>query len=318
MESEAKYAVVGAFVFAIASAALVFVIWLGQVNLDREYAEYQVVFKGPVRGLSQSGEVRFNGIKVGEVRDLRLDSHDPNIVLARIQIFAETPVKEDSYAQLEPQGITGLAYIQIYGGTTHGQKLLPKPGNLYAQIPTKQAQLEGLVAGGEDVLLSANTALVRVIDLLSTKNLDQFSQILANLNDLSSQFSSDKSMDGDIGKMVRSITKAANSIELAAIQMAEFAEVGTTLLEGDTTQMIAEIDAAANELEATSATAKQLIEQMSEPMAQFSNEGLSELTLALTDLRAMLQAVERVVEEVDRSPGEFIAGEPVTEVEVPR
>ncbi len=82
--------------------------------------------------------------------------------------------------------------------------------------------------------------------------------------------------------------------------------------------MIAEIDAAAVELRTASNEAAQLINDISEPVSQFSNEGLGELGRALSDLRAMLQAVERVVEEVDRNPGEFITGEPLSEVEIPR
>ncbi|PHR59222.1 MAG: ABC transporter substrate-binding protein [Robiginitomaculum sp.] len=318
MESEAKYAVVGAFVFAISAATIVFVIWLGQVSFDREYSEYQVVFNGPVRGLSQAGEVRFNGIKVGEVNHLALDPQDPNTVLARIRIFAETPIKEDSYAQLEPQGITGLSYIQIYGGTTDSRPLRPEPGTLYARIPTKQAQLEGLVAGGEDVLLSANTALVRINAALSTQNVAEFSRILTNIRKLSGQLAAEDSLANDMGDTFRAITAAANSMDKAASAITELGQTGNALLQGEALNMIAEIDAAAVELRTASNEAAQLINDISEPISQFSNEGLGELGRALSDLRAMLQAVERVVEEVDRNPGEFITGEPLTEVEIPR
>jgi phospholipid/cholesterol/gamma-HCH transport system substrate-binding protein len=318
MESEARYAVVGAFVFIVSAAAIIFVIWFGQVSFDREYSEYQVVFKGPVRGLSQSGEVRFNGIKVGEVVDLGLAPEDPNTVLARIRIFAETPVKEDSYAQLEPQGITGLSYIQIYGGELDSQQLRRKPGKDYPQIPSKQAQLEGLVAGGEDVILAANTALIRINSVLSTQNINEFSQILANIRTLTGQLASEESLAGNIDEMVRNIASAAKSLETTAADISKFANTGTELLEGDTAEMIAGIDEAADELRAASEEANLLIQAISDPVTQFSHEGLGELTQALTDLRAVLQAVERVVEEVDRDPVEFIAGEPLTEMEVPR
>ncbi len=318
MESEAKYAVVGAFVFAVAAAVVIFAIWLGKYGLDRKFLEYEVVFKGPVRGLSQSGEVRFNGIKVGEVSDLRLDTVNPNIVLARIRIFAETPIKEDSYAQLEPQGITGLSYIQIYGGALQSKKLEIGDGREYAQIPTKQAQLEGLVAGGEDVLLAANTALVKANAVMSTKNIAKFSETLKNIQIITAQFAAQPDLAKDIGQTVRGIGLAAQELELAAAEMKKFGEIGVGILEKDTVDMIAQIDAASNELRLTSQRANQLLENISGPVSQFSQEGLGELTRTLGDLRAVLQAVERVVEEVDRNPMEFIGGEPLSEVEVPR
>ncbi|MCF6293151.1 MAG: MlaD family protein [Robiginitomaculum sp.] len=318
MESESRYAIVGVFVLTVITAAIVFVIWLGQISFDKEYSDYQVVFKGPVHGLSQSGEVRFNGIKVGEVTKLGLDPDDPNMVLAQIRIFAETPVKKDSYAQLEPQGITGLSYIQIYGGTHSSEKLSRDPGNLFARIPSKTAQLEGLVAGGEDVLLSANTALVRVNAVLSTANIDEFTKILANVRVISEQLAAEKDLVANLNEALIAASNAAKEMQIAAEAITEFSLAGTKLVEGDTTIMIAQIDAAAEELEQVSKQASQLLLGISDPLQQFSNEGLTELVMAITDLRAMLQATTRVIEEVDRNPSEFIAGEPITEIEVPR
>jgi len=318
MESDARYAVVGAFVLAVTAAAIIFVIWFSSFSFDQEYSEYEVVFKGPVRGLSQSGEVRFNGIKVGEVSALGLSPEDPNTVLARIRIFAETPIKTDSYAQLEPQGITGLSYVQIYGGALDSADLKRKPGDEYARIPSKTAQLEGLVAGGEDVLLAANTALIRVIAVLSTQNVKEFSEILANINSLSGQLAEDGAITRDLGEMLRSISAAAGALEETATKFSTLADTGTGLLDGDAADMVKQIDSAAAELRDSAEQATQLIAAVSGPVEQFSNEGLGELTRVLADLRTVLQSVNRVVEEVDRDPLEFIAGEPLTEVEVPR
>ncbi len=318
MESESRYAVVGAFIFAIFAAAIVFIIWLGQVSFDTEYSEYQVVFKGPVRGLSQSGEVRFNGIKVGEVNHLALDPEDPNMVLARIRILAQTPIKEDSYAQLEPQGITGLSYIQIYGGSTNSKKLTRMPGDAYAKIPAKTAQIDDLVAGGEDLILSANTALVRINALLSTKNIEEFSKTLANIQSISSQLSEEGSLANDLGEALRATASAAQEIENTARSFSELGKSGNRLIAEDAKEMIAQIETAASELQATSKQAGELIAQVSDPLDRFSDEGVSEIILALRDMRAVLQSMERVIEEVDRDPLEFMAGEPITEVEVPR
>lgn len=311
MESDAKYAMVGAFVLALSAAAIVFVIWLGQLSFDRDYAEYEVVFKGPVRGLSQAGDVRFNGIKVGEVTQLRLGTEDPNIVLARIRIFAETPIKTDSYAQLEPQGITGLSYIQIYGGSVSSPKLMRKMGGPLPQIPSKQPQLEGLVASGADVVSSANQAINRINKVLSDENIEAFSQTLANVRDITAELAREKDLGKDLVSALQSVDDAAQALKV-------FSDKGTALLDGDTTDMIAEIDAAAEELRLASSDARVLMGKVGPPVTEFSNEGLAELTAALADLRAVLQSVNRMVEEIDRDPKEFITGEPLPEMEVPR
>ena len=87
------------------------------MQFNQDYDVYDIVFKGPVRGLSQGGEVHFNGIKVGEVTKISLDKVDPTQVIARARVTSDVPIRVDSYATLEPQGITGVNYVQITAGT---------------------------------------------------------------------------------------------------------------------------------------------------------------------------------------------------------
>ena len=73
MENRAHYALIGTFVLVALFAIIAFVAWLSSAQFDQQFDEYEVTFNGAVRGLSQGSEVRFNGLKVGEVRRLRLD-----------------------------------------------------------------------------------------------------------------------------------------------------------------------------------------------------------------------------------------------------
>ncbi len=319
MESESRYALVGAFTLAIIAAASLFTLWLGQVSFDQEYAEYDVVFEGPVRGLSKSGEVRFNGIKVGEVTNLGLDKADPNnIVVARIRIFAETPIKQDSYAQLEPQGITGLSYIQINGGSANSPPVKKAPDELYATIPSRQAQLDELFAGADDLLLAANTALVRINVLFSTKNMNALSNVLDNMDLVTTRLAAEDALFSDFGAMIRSAGLAADEAAKAAEAVQALSRSGEEVLADDARKMVLAFTDAATQLGEASTKANALMDQVSDPLAEFSTEGLGELTLMLTQMRSLTQTLEQVMEEIDRSPGEFFAGEPVKEVEVPR
>jgi phospholipid/cholesterol/gamma-HCH transport system substrate-binding protein len=117
MERDAHYAAVGIATVALLAALAVFAIWLARLQFNNDYDIYDIVFYGPVRGLSEGGEVHFNGIRVGEVTDLNLDPNKGDQVIARVRLDGTTPVRVTSRAQLEPQGITGLNYIQITAGT---------------------------------------------------------------------------------------------------------------------------------------------------------------------------------------------------------
>ena len=62
MERDAHYAAVGIATVALLAALAVFSIWLARLSFNEDYDIYDIVFYGPVRGLSEGGEVHFNGI----------------------------------------------------------------------------------------------------------------------------------------------------------------------------------------------------------------------------------------------------------------
>src|ERR1700759_5437293 len=117
MENKYTFALEGLSSLILFIGLVIFVVWLARISFSQEYDLYDIVFDGPVRGLNQGGEVHFNGIKVGEVTKIALDRPTPSRVIARARVTSDVPIRVDSYATLEPQGITGVNYIQITAGT---------------------------------------------------------------------------------------------------------------------------------------------------------------------------------------------------------
>ena len=72
MEDRAKFVLVGLFTFAVIAGAFGFVYWLHATSGANESTSYRVIFSGSVTGLRVGAPVLFNGIRVGEVSDLRL------------------------------------------------------------------------------------------------------------------------------------------------------------------------------------------------------------------------------------------------------
>jgi phospholipid/cholesterol/gamma-HCH transport system substrate-binding protein len=107
METRAPYALIGLFVLAIIGAVFGFVYWLHDTGGLGERTVYRVRFENTVSGLLTGAGVLFNGIRVGEVTDLKLDPDDPKQVTATIAIVSGTPVRADTHAELEFQGLTG-------------------------------------------------------------------------------------------------------------------------------------------------------------------------------------------------------------------
>ena len=219
MERNANYALVGLVSAVLFAGLVLFVVWLARVQFASQYALYDVDFKGPVRGLSSGGEVFFNGIKVGEVTKLSLDRSDPNRVVARVRITSDAPVKTDSTGSLEPQGVTGVSYVQITAGSP-GRPLLREvtPRDRVPVILTTQGALEGLLQGGGDVLARSLQALDRVNKLLSDENMANFTAALANVKDVTALARNQGQLLADLDETLREVKRTSEHIDALTLQ----------------------------------------------------------------------------------------------------
>jgi phospholipid/cholesterol/gamma-HCH transport system substrate-binding protein len=93
METRANYVVIGLFTLAVIVGAFGFIYWFNTIGGAGERANYRIVFDGSVSGLRTGASVLFNGIRVGEVTELRLDPAQPRAVVAVVSLekCAPTP-----------------------------------------------------------------------------------------------------------------------------------------------------------------------------------------------------------------------------------
>ena len=180
METRARFVLIGLFTILGFLAALGFVLWLAKVQLDRTYARYDILF-GTVAGLSQTAAVRYNGVDVGKVLTIALDRNDPALVRVRIEIFASTPVRSDTIATLASQGVTGVSFIALEGGTAEADRLVAIPP---AQIPVIQSErsvVQDLLITGPDLLAEATALIAEVRGVVTPENQRAVAAILENV-----------------------------------------------------------------------------------------------------------------------------------------
>lgn len=310
MERDAHYAAVGIATVALAVALIIFSIWLARLSFNEEYDVYDIVFYGPVRGLSEGGEVHFNGIRVGLVTDLRLDQEKGDQVVARIRIDATTPVRVTSRAQLEPQGITGLNYIQITAGT-EGSALLKTqyPNNVVPVIQSQPSPIAELLSGSGTVLAQTVDALNRINRVLSDENIRSFSVSVRNIEALSTELEARKGMFGELEQ----------ALVRANAAMAEYQALGESarrLVETDGQQAVANMNRAAEQAVEAAESANRLIANLEGPVNDFAASGLPQLEEAIRGFDEATRSLEDLVEEVRTSPREFISRPSSNELEV--
>ena len=209
METRANYILIGAFTLFAILGTLGFFIWLASVQIDRQYATYGILFDN-VSGLDPSGDVLFNGISVGKVSGLQIYDEDPSKVFTTIQIDAATPVRSDTVAQLQSQGVTGVAYISLSGGTPGSGRLTTEDGSL-PMITSERSTVQTLVEDAPDLLVQATDLLKQFQALTGPENQAYVTRILRNLDASSSRL--DQALT-DFSQISRTVGDATAQISL--------------------------------------------------------------------------------------------------------
>lgn len=305
METRGHYVLIGAFVLGVATLALLAVLWLGKHSLEREFDFYEVYFNEAVTGLAKGSPVQYNGIQIGEVKSLRLSRINPGRVIARIRVSGGSPIKTDTQAKLGYLGLTGVAFIQLSGGSVEASRLEPRPGRQFAVIRAQSSDLAKLFESGSDVVTTVNDVLKRVSDILSDDNAAKISSAIDGLN----QFTSAVAAEGDaIGVLLRDGARSATELAqtLAEVRNTIHALERTIddtrgLIDGEARDALASLSRASSQLEG-------ILDGNRGAIDQFAQDGLSELTQVMAELRTLLVSLQTVTRGLRDDPSGYLLG----------
>lgn len=231
METRANYILIGVFTLAAILGTLGFFVWLASVQVNKQYQSYGILFED-VSGLDPSGDVLFNGISVGKVTGLRISDEDPSKVFTSIEIDADIPVRTDTVAQLQSQGVTGVAYISLSGGTPSAAPLMANAEGVMV-IPSRRSTVQALVEDAPDMLAEASKLLEQFQELTGPQNQAYVTNILRNLDNSSGRL--DQALN-DFSDITGTVRDATTQITLFTDRLdAIGASVSTTLERVDST-----------------------------------------------------------------------------------
>jgi phospholipid/cholesterol/gamma-HCH transport system substrate-binding protein len=179
METRANYALIGAFTLAVVTAAFLFVFWFSGNDRGGGRVGYQIVFQGSVTGMSRGSPVTFNGIRIGEVTDIALSPEDPRQVLARVDIDRNVPVRADTRARLEYQGLTGVAQVALVGGDAGAPPVAAEAGRL-PRIAAERSDFQDLMETARTIARRADDVLAKV-DSVVGGNAEGINRTVANV-----------------------------------------------------------------------------------------------------------------------------------------
>lgn len=307
METRASYLMVGSFVLVLMAGLVLFLAWLSNDRLHQTRATYYVYFSGSVTGLQAGSQVLYRGIPVGTVSDVIIDPQNIQLVRATVDVREGTPIKVDSVASIELQGITGGVYVQISGGTQSSPMLVAKNG----EVPVIQSQPSYL----QDVIQQLPRLVGNLISLtrrarafVTPENAQAFGDMLHNADVLTQRLNktTDRldetlgtlaAVGHDADSLVRDLDKTAQALSTEGTgTLRSYRAVA-----GDLRRLTGSLQSVSTEVNG-------MIKENRGPVRAFTTDGLYQFTQLTKELRTLTETLQRLTTRFEQSPANFLFG----------
>ena len=308
METRASYVLVGSFVVVFVAGLVVAVLWFAQVQFREQLSYYDIYFTGSVTGLTPGSTVRYNGIPVGRVEEIKLDPADPSRVRVTVELQVGTGIKSDTVAALELQGLAGGTFVNLTGGTRAAEPLTRQPGERYPVIASRQSGLQRVVTSAPEVLARFIELADRLSDVLNDQNRQALSATLDNLRRITAAAANHS---GDLDSAIadgaqtlhglRTTLDSANAI-LAALK-------GLISSDGGAQATLRSLDETSRRFADLAQRLDKLVADNEPQLHDFSRGGLSGLQQLIQESQLLVTQLGRIADSIERDPSRFIYGD---------
>lgn len=292
MEKKINYAMVGLFIIILGAAWLAISLWLALGDFATQYTTYRVYMNESVSGLYLDAPVKYRGVEIGKVRNIDLNPDVPGQVRLRLDIRSDVPIKEDTIAVLTVQGLTGIAFVDLTGGSLDSPPLKAHGDEPYPVIQSGPSFFKRLDTQGTELITNLNILFDNLAKLMETGGKKSLREILQNASEIT-------------GAIARRREDLEQGISSAALLLQNMAAASKRL-----DALLAQLDRTAGSLEhmanSTAAASDSINTYVSSSglgVQQFSRQTLPELGALISELRRLadtLQAVGRKFEDDPR------------------
>ncbi len=295
METKVNYALVGAFVLIFSIAIVAVVLWIASGGTTgKAYETYRAYFTESVSGLNLQAPVKYRGVTVGFVKEIGLDTEDPDRVRLVLSIERGIPIRQGTVATLSAQGLTGIAFLDLEGGSVDSPLLVRAEDGSDPVIATRPSlfrrldtQTSALVSNLSQTAQRVNTLLdeeTRVALQRTVRDLDTLVHSLAGRSD---------AMSADAARTLENSARASAALTTALREIARSAEA---------------VQRAADQTESTSAAVHATATDATRSVQQLRSETLPELHRLLTEARAVTGSIGRLTQELEQRPNVLVIG----------
>lgn len=139
---------VGLFVTLGVIITVVAIIWVGATKYFEKGDRYVTYFDESVQGLQKDSIVKYRGVEVGRVEQIRV-APDNNLIGVIMKISLRDNLSQTTIAQLKVAGITGMVFVELdrqKAGEAEQSPRLSFPSE-YPVIPSRPSEITRIMRG---------------------------------------------------------------------------------------------------------------------------------------------------------------------------
>jgi len=311
MEREANYAAVGAFVLLVTLTGALFVYWYSDTREHRDYNRYEIYFTGSVSGLEKGAAVRYLGVPVGRVNDLRIDPRDSSRAEVIVDIDSSTPISEQTVAELALQGVTGLLYIDLSEDRS-GRRVAPPVASLkFPVIRAAPSRFDVFLTGLPELVAAVGNLVNRADRLLSDENIAAVTAAVGNLDKAS----------GNLPRTIKELNSLIAELRGASAELSASAGIAHGILQTvdpDIRAAAQRTRAIADSLADASSQLDKAIAENRQDIRSFTHQGLPEIERFVREGRAAAHDIRELSNSLRENPAQLLYQPPPRGVEIPR
>ena len=282
---------VGLFVIVLGLVWVGISLWLALGDYTVQYVTYRVYIDESVSGLYRDAPVKYRGVEVGKVSRIELNPDVPDQVQLTLDVVSTTPIRVDTVAELSVQGLTGIAFVDLKGGSVNSPLLERLEGQEYPVIKSAPSFFARLDTTGTELIANLNALANRLALLLDSESRKSIKELLANLDELSG------TLAGRAGEIEQSIASAARILENSARASEQLQPMLVQV-----TETAASFQDMADKVAAASESLDRYVGDSGSGVRQFSQQTLPEVGILVSELRQLADSMRAVSDKIGNDP----------------
>ena len=299
MNGRNNYLVVGIFV----TSGIVLLVALSLMFAGGSSTEpsqrYTVFFHRDISGLTLGAPVRYLGVGVGQVVDMRLMTNNGTSVRVDLEVLQSTPINSATYASLAFQGVTGVAFISLAADDVEQPMALDAGDFEYPVIPARDVGLAALLSDGPEITHKITLLLDRANRILGEENQAVITRSLANIENLSGSLAD---QENTIAALPEQLHKILEQVEKSISQLQSTLDQA----EPDLLDTMVMINKTATNLANISARMDGWVAGHDRDVDQFISGGLAQVPALITDTKNTIRELEKLLAELRNNPSQLV------------